>query len=103
MHYTILCRFKANAGWRIHKILNVRTNTISVVMQGTLKLLSIPTMFKPRNGQFCNPASLLMQVVREVKSTIRFMPTEFAIEEVPAHDPAIAMRNIRAACEAVRF
>jgi hypothetical protein len=103
MAYTLLCSFNENAGWRVHKVLNVETNSISVVMQGSLKLLSIPATFKPRNGQFCNPAALVMKVVRQVKAIIRYVPKTIEIDDAPIHNPYIAMRNIRAACEAVRF
>ena len=103
MAYTLLCSFSENAGWRVHKVLNVETNSISVVMQGSLKLLSIPATFKPRNGQFCNPAALVMKVVRQVKAIIRYVPKTIKIDDAPIHNPYIAMRNIRAACEAVRF
>lgn len=103
MAYTLLCSFSKNAGWRVHKVLNVESNSISVVMQGSLKLLSIPATFKPRNGQFCNPAALVMKVVRQVKSVIRFVPKRIELDAAPIHNPHIALRNIRAACEAVIF
>lgn len=103
MHYTILCSFHSHSGWRVHRILNVQTHSISVVTQGSMKLLSIPVVAKMHAGQFCNPAKLLMQVVRQTQVIIRRTPMQLSIEESPVHDPEIALRRIRAACEAVKF
>lgn len=70
MHNTIFCTFKRNVGWRVHSIIQIETNCISVVTRNGIKMLAIPVVGKVNRGQFCNPAKLLMAVVREVKQPI---------------------------------
>lgn len=104
MHYTLLCSFNDNAGWRVHKVLNVQSHSISVVVLDSKKLLSIPVIVgSMKRGHFCNPKKLLMQAVREIKMPVRFAPIQFLIAETSAHNSTIAVGRIEAACKAVQF
>jgi uncharacterized protein YraI len=104
MHYTLLCSFNSNSGWRVHKVLNAQSHSISVVVLDSKKLLSIPVVVgQMKRGHFCNPKKLLMDAVRAIQKPVRFAPIQFLIAETPAHDPSIAALRIEAACKAVQF
>lgn len=73
MHKTIFCTFKRNVGWRVHSVVAVETNCISIIVKDGIKMLAIPVVGKITRGQFCNPAKLLMAVVRQIKQPVVFV------------------------------
>ena len=101
--YTMLCSFNPTSGWRVHKVIPVATNAISVVERNAVKLLSIPVMSDIRPGRFCNPRKLIMEAVRSLNRAFRYQPAVEVHSIEPNLAPEQQLRRIQQACEAVKF